>query len=210
MNRRDLIRGLAGVVPGALAIDVLTASLAGAQGGDATPPVGVLNEALVLEHLQDEFYRQAVAAGLLGGAEAAWLARIGQDEAAHVAVLTQAVTDLGGTPAAQPAVDFGDAFADREHLLATALRFENACVRGYLGAAAAVLGDPGVLQAVLGIYGVEARHAALLALMAGRPAAGGIFAGPVETPASLAQVAAEVGVFVADPAAVTGRAAATT
>jgi len=209
MNRRDLLKGAVAVIPGALAIDLLTVRPAVAQETALATPVDVLNYALVLEYLEDEYYRQAIASGVLAGVEAAWVARIGQDETAHVAALTRAVSDLGGTPVPQPAVDFGHALASRQTLLATALRFENACLQGYLGAGPALFRSAEIRQAALGIYGVEARHAALLGLMAGSPAAGGVFRGPLEAPLAPAQVLHEIGGFLADPAAVTGRAAVT-
>ena len=210
MNRRDLIKGVVGVIPGALAVELLTARFAFAQAGDFASPLDVLNYALVLEYLENEYYRQARATGLLAGVEADQVARIAADEQAHVAALTTIIADLGGTPQPQPAVDFGAAFASRESLLETAFRFENSCMQGYLGAGAHIFGEKELVAAALSIYGVEARHAALIGLMAGKPAAGGVFKGPVETPYTRQQVYDDVGGFFTEPGVVSGRAARTT
>jgi hypothetical protein len=210
MKRRDLLKGAVATIPGALGLQLLHAKWAIAQTGDFNGPLDVLNYALVLEYLEAEYYRQGVAANLLSGVEAEYLANIASDEVTHVAALTSTITQLGGEPAPSPAVDFGESFSSREQMLETAYRFENSCMQGYLGAGAHIFGEKQLVAVALSIYGVEARHAALIGLMAGKPAAGGVFKGPVETPYTRQQVYDDVGGFFTEPGVVSGRAARTT
>lgn len=209
MNRRDLLRGAVATIPGALALQLLGARMAIAQAGDFDGPVDVLNFALVLEYLEHEYYRQANSAALVSGVEAGYLRTIESDEQAHVGALTETVKQLGGTPVPAPAVDFGESFSSREQMLETAYRFENSCMQGYLGAAPALREQPALLQAAAGIYGVEARHSALMGYLAGKPAYGGIFKGPSETPLSRAETLAAVDEWMTTPTGMAGTAATT-
>lgn len=209
MRRRDLLKGAVATIPGALGLQLLHAKWAIAQTGDFSGPLDVLNYALVLEYLEAEYYRQGVAANLVSGVEAEYLATIASDEVTHVAALTSTITQLGGEPALAPAVDFGQSFASREQMLETAYRFENSCMQGYLGAAPALATEPALLQAAAGIYGVEARHAALIGYIAGKPAADGIFKGPSETPLTRDQVLAAVGPLMGLAAGMAGTATVT-
>jgi hypothetical protein len=209
MKRRDLLRGAVAAVPGAVGLQLLHMKWAVAQSGDFTDPLDVLNYALILEYLEAEYYRQGNESGLLSGTEAEYLATIASDEVAHVAALTSTITQLGGTPVPAPAVDFGASFASREQMLETAYRFENSCMQGYLGAAPALATQPALLQAAAGIYGVEARHAALIGYLAGKPAAGGIFKGPTETPLSRAETLAAVRPLMGATGAMAGTATVT-
>ena len=104
--------------------------------------------------------------------------QIGADEASHVATLTATIQKLGGTPAGAPAVDFGGAFERRKSYLTTAHIFENKGVGAYLGAAGFVK-DKMILQAAAGIFGVEARHAAVVGNLLGLKAEGGVYMGAV-------------------------------
>jgi hypothetical protein len=209
VNRRDLIRGAVTTVPGALGLHLLQVRFAYAQAGDFDGAVDVLNYALTLEHLELEYYRQANQHALVSGREAEYLAAIESDEQAHVGALTETVKQLGGTPVPAPAVDFGQSFQSREQMLETAYRFENSCMQGYLGAAPALRDQPALLQAAAGIYGVEARHAALMGYLAGKPADGGIFKGPREQPLSRAETLASVEEWMTGPAGMAGTAATT-
>ena len=181
MDRRTFIRGSAGVIPGSMALNMLmNRSLAFAQGTDFTSDVGVLNYALTLEYLESAFYKQGNAKGLLSGTEAEYLKQIGADEDAHVAALTSTITKLGGTPVAAPSVDFKDSFASRNSFLTASNTFENTGVSAYLGAAAFIKSKE-ILQAAAGIFGVEARHAAVVGNLLGLPPEGGVFKGAAET-----------------------------
>ncbi len=208
LTRRDLVRGAATAIPASVALQLLGTKFAFAQAGDFADDLEILNYALTLEHLEAEFYRQGNAAGLLSGKEATYLGQIGADEEAHVTALWQTVEQLGGTPVPPPGVDFGQAFASRESFLETAFTFENVGVSAYLGAAGFVQ-DPAILQAAAGIFGVEARHAAIVGSLAGKPGEGGVYQGAVETPRTRAEVLDLVTPFLSGPGSMAGGAAVT-
>src|SRR6476660_1179839 len=86
-----------------------------ATGGAIPPPpagtfgkgdLGILNYALTLEYLETAFYRDVVSSGLFKGAELATIKKFGDEEAEHVAALTAAVKQSGGTPAPMPKTKF--------------------------------------------------------------------------------------------------------
>lgn len=195
-TRRDIVKGAATTIPGAVALSMLGTKWAFAQSGDFANPIEVLNYALTLEYLEAEFYRQGNGAGLLEGKEATYLEQIGADEAAHVTALRDTITSLGGEPVAQPGVDFGDAFASRDAYLELAFTFENTGVQAYLGAAPSLVSEPMLLQAAAGIFGVECRHAAIIGQLQGKPAEGGVYMSATETPLPKAEVLSAVMPFL--------------
>jgi len=182
MERRAFLKGTAAVIPTTVGLQMLMSrGTAFAQGSDFKDDVEVLNYALTLEYLESEFYRQGNGANLLSGTEAGYLEQVGADEDAHVAAITKTIEDVGGKPVAAPKVDFGEAFADRASFLKTAHTFENLGVGAYLGAAGFIK-EPAILQAAAGIFGVEARHAALVGDLLGLEPEGGVYMGATETP----------------------------
>lgn len=136
-------------------------------------PVDVLNYALTLEHLEAAFYRDGLAAigeaGITGlGFQPSvfvTLTTIGDNEATHVATLTQVITDLGGEPVAEATYDFG--YTDAAGFLQVAQALEDTGVAAYQGAAQYLIDEDALLTAALTIHGNEARHAAYLALLNG-------------------------------------------
>jgi rubrerythrin len=151
----------AGAMYGAGAVSPFVGrALAQSGGGD----VDVVNFALTLEYLEAAFYTEAVKStkGLSG--DVAKLAKeLRDNEMLHVDALTATVKKLGGTPAKQPAVDFGGAFASVDTFLKTANVFEDTGVSAYNGAAP-MIQSTDVLAAAGSIVQVEARHAALIRL----------------------------------------------
>jgi hypothetical protein len=196
VKRRDLVRGAATVIPASIALQMLGAKWAFAQVSDFDGPVDVLNYALTLEYLEAEFYRQGNAAGLLEGKAADYLQTVQTDEEAHVMVITDTVNQLGGSPVPAPAVDFGEAFASAESYLETAFTFENLGVQAYLGAAPSLFGEKELLTAAASIFGVEARHAAIIGQLQEKPAEGGVYMGAFETPLSRDEVLAAASPFI--------------
>jgi rubrerythrin len=208
IKRRDFVRGHTAVVPGSVAVGALTNKFAWTQAADFKSDVDVLNYALTLEYLEAEFYRQGNGAGLVSGKEAKYLRQVQVDEESHVATIRSTIMDLGGSPVAAPGVDFGESFADRESFLTTAHVFENTGVSAYLGAAGYIK-DKGILQAAAGIFGVEARHAAILGNLLDLEAEGGVYMGAVETPKTKAQILEAVTPFLAGAGSMKGDAAVT-
>lgn len=196
MSRRDFVRGQVTDVSAPLALGALNNRWSYAAASDFSNDVDVLNYALTLEYLESAFYKQGNAANLLSGTEATYLQKIGSDEDYHVTALTATIKKLGGTPVAAPGVDFGSSFDSRTNFLTTSFTFENEGVGAYLGAAGYIK-DKAILQAAAGIFGVEARHAAVVANLLGKPADGGVFmGGGFEKPIDKASVLAAVKPFI--------------
>jgi hypothetical protein len=125
--------------------------------------VDVLNFALTLEYLEDDFYRTGLAQpGLIPAGWQNTFRKISQHEAAHVALLRSV---LGGSAVAKPAFDFtaggafGDVFSNFNTFAAVAQAFEDTGVRAYKGQAGNLMGAPDILTTALQIHSVEARHA---------------------------------------------------
>lgn len=196
MTRRAFVQGQTSRVSAPLALEALNTRWDLAQAADFGSDIDVLNYALTLEYLEAAFYQQGNKADLLSGDEKEYLATIQSDEEAHVTAITATITKLGGKPVAKPWVEFGDAFASRDTYLTTSHTFENVGVGAYLGAAG-FLKNKDVLAAAASIFGVEARHAALVGNLLGLPAEGGVYMGAFETPLTKAKVLAAVKPFLA-------------
>lgn len=185
VSRRNVLRFAA--VAGGAAATGLTIGMAGAQSSTPDAAMGddmmdapfasavdVLNYALTLEHLESAFYRDGLAE-LGADAFTAWgfsasvfdrLTLIGEHEAEHVTTLTSVITDLGGEPVAESTYDFG--WEDAAGFLQVAQALEDTGVSAYQGAAQYAMAAPDLLTAALTIHGVEARHAAYVALLNGQ------------------------------------------
>lgn len=148
-----------------------------------------LNFAYLLENLEAEFYKAAVAngstIGVPAGAATTALTIIRDHEIAHVNFLRTTISSLGPAPATYTAASFdftGGSFTGGPGtgngpfkpalqpggyalLLAAAQTFEDTGVRAYKGQAPRLMSDNGVLTAALQIHSVEARHAAAIRQM---------------------------------------------
>jgi len=145
------------------------------KADDDTSDLDVLNYALTLEHLELAFYRsglQGFTTDELVEAEVISdfddtvreqvpdrLLTVCDHEAAHVEVLQDTVTQLGGDPVKAAEYDFG--FETPSEFLEIGAALENTGVSAYAGAAPTVSNDD-ILDAALGIHSVEARHAGFL------------------------------------------------
>ncbi len=172
-SRRQLLSGGAKVAAGgAFALAAVGAPAVGllrAAAQEFTSDIDVLNYALTLEHLESAFYRDGVpqfsfGTDPFGNSIDAYLVAIGEHEAAHVTVLTQVITDLGGEPVVEASYDFG--YTDAGTFLAVAQALENTGVSAYDGAGASIE-NPDLLTAAGTIVAVEARHASYLNLLNG-------------------------------------------
>lgn len=138
-----------------------------------TTPADVLNYALTLEHLEAAFYRDGLAMVGEAGFTAlgfqpsvfAYLTEIGEHEADHVTTLTDVITKLGGTPVKEAKYVFG--ITDAAGFLKTSQALEDTGVSAYQGAAQYLIDEDDLLTAALTIHGVEARHAAYVAVLNG-------------------------------------------
>lgn len=197
MRRRDLIKGAAAVIPGAIALEMLGAKWAFAEDeGGFDGPLDVLNYALTLEYLEAEFYRQGNRADLLDGRAARYLEKIQTDEETHVMALQETIASLDGEAVPAPKVEFGKAFASKDSYLETAYTFENLGVQAYLGAAPSLFEEKELLSAAASIFGVEARHAAIIGQLQRKEAEGGVYMGAFETPASKDKVLRAAAPFI--------------
>jgi rubrerythrin len=198
-NRRSFLGrsaiGAGAVIGGSTAIELLstTRAWAAAEGTDGD----VLNFALTLEHIEATFYQKGNAANVITDSrEKDVFATIQKDEEAHVTALTDTLNKLGVTPVAKPTVTFPEGtFATRESYLKLAMVFENTGVGAYLGQAGSIT-NKDILQAAAGIFGVEARHAALIGFISGATPEGGIYKGATETPLAKGAVLAAVMPFL--------------
>ena len=151
----------------------------------APDDVATVQYALSLEHVEAELYRRALETDLFKGDERDLLEAFAEHEAEHVDALTAALRDLKGKPQPPPKVTFEP--KDRETVLATAARLENLGAAAYLGQIGRIR-NRRLLNTVLAIHTVEARHATSLNMLLGKPPTpNGAFARP-ETMATVLRV----------------------
>jgi len=160
----------------------------GGSKGTQETIVEVLNYALTLEYLENEFYQKGIAAaGLIPSDRTVIFTQIGKHEAAHVAFLKTTITALSGTPVAKPTFDFTakgtfpDVFTNYQTFLTLSQAFEDTGVRAYKGRAAELMSNDAVLTAALQIHSVEARHASMIRRLRGEK---GWITGKTGTPAA--------------------------
>jgi hypothetical protein len=180
-TRRDLLAGLAGAGVAA-AVPTVLGGRASAQQAERTD-VDILNFALTLEHLENEFYktyldefseRDFQRSDLLDefGFGVRFTARdylrvVQEHEQAHVDFLTTAIQDAGGTPvSAASEYDFAAPLGQDDletvgDFTAVAEVLERTGVDAYAGAAPEI-SDAAFVPPALSIHSVEANHAAYL------------------------------------------------
>ncbi|OBT71249.1 hypothetical protein VF21_09482 [Pseudogymnoascus sp. 05NY08] len=149
----------------------------------------ILQYALTLEHLEDNFYRQGLAKFnaaqfAAAGFDATFFAnmqKVSSDETEHVKFLTTALTAAGAKPV--EACTYNFPLTDVKTFIATASVLEGVGVSAYLGAAADIM-SKSYLTAAGSILTVEARHSAYI--RAGLKEAP--FAMPFDTPLTLDEV----------------------
>ena len=156
-----------------------------------TNDIGILNYALTLEYLETEFYAKVIAAKLFSGSVGSLIKTFGAQEATHVAALTAAIKQLGGTPVAKVEGKFPITTAAATAELAYTV--ENLGASAYLGKAPLIQSKQ-VLAAALSIHSVEARHASTIGTLVKKSLTpDGAFA----KPADMSEVLAAVKPFLA-------------
>lgn len=146
------------------------------KGNDAI--TNVLNYALTLEYLEEQFYAAGLnAQNLIPANQRADVQKLYSNEASHVNFLRGTIAGLGGTPVSQPNFDFtggnggstpgpfANVLTNYATFLGVAQAFEDTGVRAYKGAAPDLAGNDIVLEAALRIHSVEGRHAAKVRFM---------------------------------------------
>jgi len=170
---------------GALVSAPLVLAVAATNAFGAELPAGivdVLKFALTLEHIEDAFYRSGLEAkGLIPEKYVDVFTNIGAHEAAHVAFLTAA---LGKDAFERPKLDltaggkYADALTNFDTYLTLSQTFEDLGVAAYKGQAANLIESDDILTAALQIHSVEARHAAQVRRIGGKPSWDGAFDEP--------------------------------
>ncbi|TAE25847.1 MAG: ferritin-like domain-containing protein [Cytophagales bacterium] len=133
--------------------------------------VEVLKFALLLEYLEDEFYRIGLnTPGLIPDRDRPIFAQISKHEASHVTLLR---TALGNAADPKPNFDFTargafpTVFSNYQTFTTLAQAFEDTGVRAYKGQAPMLMVNDPVLEIALRIHSVEARHAARVRVLRG-------------------------------------------
>lgn len=162
LTRRAVVAG-GGLAAGAAALGGVPRPAASATPGR---DVRVLNFVLLLEEIEAGFYAEARARGRLRGELAQFADVVGGHERAHVAFLRKA---LGAAARPRPRLSFGNAVSNARSFVAAAVVLEDNSVAAYNGQAANL--SPDALLAAARIVSVEARHAAWIRDIAGRPPA---------------------------------------
>ncbi len=180
-----MVRGAlaAGAVYGtSMVAPFVSRALAAGGGGDAE----ILNFALTLEYLESAFYNEKGKQVGLSGQAKTYATDFGGQEAEHVAALTAAIKQLGGTPVAKPTFVFP--VSNQSSFLALASTLENTGVGAYNGAAPKISSKQ-VLAEAGSIVQVEARHAAAINLLINKsPTPNGGFDKPLTETQVLAAV----------------------
>jgi Ferritin-like domain len=180
-----MVRGAlaAGAVYGtSMVAPFVSQALAAGGGGD----VEILNFALTLEYLESAFYNEKGKQVGLSGQAKTYASDFGGQEAEHVAALTAAIKQLGGTPVAKPTFVFP--VSNQSSFLALASTLENTGVGAYNGAAPKISSKQ-VLAEAGSIVQIEARHAAAINLLINKtPTPNGGFDKPLTETQVLAAV----------------------
>ena len=133
-------------------------SLAAAQDADAD----ILNFFLLLEHVQEGFYRESVEKAQLDGELLTYAETVAGQEGEHVAFLEKR---LGGRARARPKLDFGDATGSAERFRDTAIYLEEAAIAGYIGQGANLTRE--TITELATLISTEARQVAWVRDLAG-------------------------------------------
>ncbi|KAF2027202.1 hypothetical protein EK21DRAFT_115096 [Setomelanomma holmii] len=171
------------------ALAALTSAAPTKRQASGPSDADILNYALTLEHLEDTFYRDALAKYSVNDFKSAGfdeetynrIKTVSSDEAQHVSFISGALTAAGAKPVAACTYNFG--YTDVKSFLATASVLEGVGVSAYLGAAADIMSKT-YLTAAGSILTVEARHSAYVRDTIGQEP----FPAPFDNPLSFNEV----------------------
>lgn len=176
MSRKNALRKMGSVAKkmslAALPLAAFTAmpKVAFAQSNDV---VSVLQFALLLERLEFTYYDMGLNQGVVPTSANNIITEVRDNELAHVNLLEETITSLGGDPGTAPALDFTaggtfpSPFSNYQLFLALAQAFEDTGVKAYKGQAPNLKSNDQLLTVALQIHSVEARHASMIRSMRG-------------------------------------------
>jgi rubrerythrin len=170
-TRADLLRGA--LLGGGALLAACARPAAAAAGTERD--VSILNFALTLEELQAAFYTEVERNKVLQGELKRQAETVGGHERAHVRAFREV---LGSKAIKRPHFDFGGATEGSDAFRRTAVAFEDLAVAAYKGQAPHIR-SRAYLASALAIHSVEARHAAWIRRLAGKPPVAGPFDEPV-------------------------------
>ena len=128
----------------------------------ASTDAKILNAFLLLEQIQESFYRAALATKRLSGPLQAFATTLARQEADHVAFLAE---QLGERARPRPQSDFGALLESPEAFRDAAIELEEAAIAAYIGQGANLRRR--TVAAVAPLVSVEARQAAWIRDLAG-------------------------------------------
>ena len=141
----------------------------------------ILNLFLLLEHVQEAFYRDALETGRLDGELREFAATVLEQERAHVAFLQDRLGDRAHPP---PETVFEQALTTPERFRAAAIDLEEAAIAVYIGQGPHL--SRSTMGRVAGLVAVEARQAAWVRDLAGASPAPRA-ADPARTPSAVVE-----------------------
>lgn len=198
VSKRDLFAKASAKLGVLATTPVLLAAVSNEAFGQGLPAqvVSILNFALTLEYLEDDFYKAALSApGLIPPQFYEVFRTIGQHESEHVATLSGA---LGGAAVAKPRFDltgrgrYPDILSNFRTFALVSQTLEDTGVAAYKGQAPKLTGGGDLLTTALRIHSVEARHAAEVRRVRGVRSWDGAF----DKPLTKAQVLAKASPFI--------------
>lgn len=138
------------------------------RGAEPATDLEVVNYALFLEYLEEDFYDEVRKSGQIDDPAIQRLVeQVYLNEQEHAQALEQTVEQLGGAPVERPVPNFDAVInAGQEEILNVSADVENLGASAYLGQATNIRNGR-VLEAALSIHTVEARHAAAFNVLAG-------------------------------------------
>ncbi len=197
-SRRDLFKFSTAKLGVLATTPVLLAAVSSQAFGQGLPKqvVDILNFALTLEYLEDDFYRAALSQpGLIPQQFVEVFSTISRHESQHVSLLQGT---LGAAAVAKPQFDltgrgkFPDILSNFRTFALVSQTLEDTGVAAYKGQAPKLTGGGDLLTTALRIHSVEARHAAEVRRVRGVRAWNGAF----DKPLSKAQVLAAAKPFI--------------
>jgi hypothetical protein len=164
-TRSDLLRAALGggaVIAGGVAIGSANGGGTSMAAPSKDTDAEILNLFLVLERVQEAFYREALERSRLTGDLRAFAAAAAAQESRHVAFLLER---LGSRAGSAPRSDFGELLGAPERFRDAAVEFEEATIGAYVGQGGNLTRD--AMRAVITLVSVEARQAAWIRDIAG-------------------------------------------